>query len=171
MKVPSLLLRQLYTFGSLTAENGGVAFKLKNRLSDARLVAIEAVTLDGREVPLERVTLSLDDGARLRATEIGADTPVPFALRQVVTVHVAEERLDHGNGFRMHIEAANPETGSTDIVRSVRAMNSDIESIITRFPEQYLWFYKRYRRRPEGCERMIYKKGAWRSRHSALPER
>jgi KDO2-lipid IV(A) lauroyltransferase len=84
---------------------------------------------------------------------------------------VFAERLDRGRGFRMHIEAANPETGSTDIVRSVRAMNSDIESIVTRFPEQYLWFYKRYRRRPEGCVRQIYKKGAWRSRQSAMLER
>jgi KDO2-lipid IV(A) lauroyltransferase len=84
---------------------------------------------------------------------------------------VFTERLERGRGFRMHIEAANPDIGSADIVRGVQAMNSDIESIITRYPEQYLWFYKRYRRRPEGCERVIYTKGAWRSKHRAMPGR
>jgi KDO2-lipid IV(A) lauroyltransferase len=84
---------------------------------------------------------------------------------------VFAERLEHGKGFRMHIEAADPDMGSADIVRSARAMNRDIESIVTRFPEQYLWFYKRYRRRPEGCLRKVYTKGAWRSRHNPMPDR
>lgn len=101
----------------------------------------------------------------------GVLIPRLIAKTGATMLWVFTERLEHGRGFRMHIEAANPETGSADIVRSARAMNSDIESIVMRFPEQYLWFYKRYRRRPEGCVRKIYTKGAWRRRHSAIPER
>jgi KDO2-lipid IV(A) lauroyltransferase len=80
---------------------------------------------------------------------------------------VFAERLEHGRGYRMHIETADPESGSADIVRGARAMNRDIESIVRRFPEQYLWFYRRYRRRPEGCSRNVYTKSAWRIGHSA----
>jgi KDO2-lipid IV(A) lauroyltransferase len=76
-------------------------------------------------------------------------------------------RLENSRGFRMHIEAADPEIGSADVVRGARAMNRDIESIIYRFPEQYLWSYRRYRRRPKGCKK-VYTKGAWRIEHSAL---
>ena len=56
-KIPALILKQLYTFGSLENTADGVRFGLKNRLSDATLVpASEAVRIDGREIPLERVT-------------------------------------------------------------------------------------------------------------------
>ncbi len=77
-------------------------------------------------------------------------------------------RLEQGRGFRMHIEAADPEMSSEDAVRGARAMNRDIESIINRCPEQYLWFYRRYRRRPQGCPRVVYTSRAWRINRSPL---
>ncbi|MGZ6029184.1 MAG: hypothetical protein ACXWK5_07175 [Myxococcaceae bacterium] len=38
--IPQLLLRQLYTAGSLTNAAGGARFSLKNRLSDVTLTRI-----------------------------------------------------------------------------------------------------------------------------------
>lgn len=78
------------------------------------------------------------------------------------------ERLERGEGFRMHIEAADPEFCSENAVRGARAMNRDIESIVSRLPEQYLWFYRRYRRRPESCPRAVYTRRAWRTENSPL---
>ena len=78
------------------------------------------------------------------------------------------ERLERGQGFRIHIEAGDPEIGSEDLVRGARAINRDIESIVSRFPEQYLWFYRRYRRRAEGCSRNVYEKKAWRLERGAF---
>ena len=40
MKIPSLLLRQLYTFGSLENTKEGFAFSLRNRLSDVTLTRL-----------------------------------------------------------------------------------------------------------------------------------
>ena len=88
MKIPSLVLRQLYTNGSLTPTPGGVAFSLKNRLTDAKLTGLSSVSIDGTEVPAENLTLSLSDGTSLRASEVSSATPVAFPLRQVVTVQV-----------------------------------------------------------------------------------
>ena len=88
MKIPSLVLRQLYTNGSLTPTADGVAFSLKNRLTDAKLTALESVTVDGREVGADDLTLSLDGGETLRASEVSSTRPVDFPLRRVVTVHV-----------------------------------------------------------------------------------
>ena len=45
MKIPQLLLRQLYTFGSLTNEAGGFRLSLKNRLSDVTITRILRVQL------------------------------------------------------------------------------------------------------------------------------
>jgi hydroxymethylglutaryl-CoA reductase (NADPH) len=95
MKIPSLILKQLYTFGSLENEPEGVAFSLKNRLSDATLTRLRGVTIDGREVPPAEVGLELD-GTRLQGSEIGPERTLPFPLRQVVRVRVAGEPLPEG---------------------------------------------------------------------------
>ena len=53
MKIPSLILKQLYTLGSLENTPDGVRFGLKNRLSDAILTEILAISIDDRAVPLK----------------------------------------------------------------------------------------------------------------------
>ncbi|HHQ48973.1 MAG TPA: hydroxymethylglutaryl-CoA reductase, partial [Acidobacteria bacterium] len=53
MKIPSLILKQLYTFGSLEATPEGIQFAVKNRLSDATLVGLRKIVIDGTEVPLD----------------------------------------------------------------------------------------------------------------------
>ena len=88
MKIPSLVLRQLYTNGSLAPTDDGLAFSLKNRLTDANLTGLQSVTVDGQEVGADRLTLALDDGTTLPAAEVSASSPLAFPLRRVVTVHV-----------------------------------------------------------------------------------
>jgi hypothetical protein len=62
MLIPSLLLKKLYTLGSLKNTDGGVAFSIKNRLSDAELVGLRTLAIDGQEIPLGLVRLCLSDG-------------------------------------------------------------------------------------------------------------
>ena len=96
MKIPSLILRQLYTFGSLENRGDGIAFRLKNRLSDATLVGLERIEIDGRELPLERIRLDLGEEGRIGAGDLGERRSVDFPLRRVVEVLVAGESLDEG---------------------------------------------------------------------------
>ena len=96
MKIPSLVLRQLYTNGSLTPTEDGVAFSLKNRLVDAKLTGLESVSIDDREVSASDLTLELDDEGTLRASEISASRPVDFPLRRVVTVRVPGIEVGEG---------------------------------------------------------------------------
>ena len=96
MKIPSLVLRQLYTNGSLTPTDDGVAFSLKNRLTDAKLTGLQSVTVDGREVGADRLTLSLDGGETFRASDVSSSRPLDFPLRRVVTVHVPGVEADEG---------------------------------------------------------------------------
>ncbi|WP_457653592.1 hydroxymethylglutaryl-CoA reductase [Rhodocaloribacter sp.] len=86
MLIPSLLLKQLYTVSSLENVDHGVVFALKNRLSDAQLTGLLALRIDGKEVPLDRVRLELDDGTTLDPKEVSKKNPVPFPLRKVVRV-------------------------------------------------------------------------------------
>ena len=52
--IPSMLLKQLYTFGSLKNTPDGVEFSLKNRLSDTTVTGLQQVKIDDVEVPRRR---------------------------------------------------------------------------------------------------------------------
>jgi len=96
MKIPSLILRQLYTFGSLENVPEGVRFRLKNRLSDATLLRIGELKIDGQAVPLERLTLDLGAGETIEAEEVAAGRAVPFPLRRVVEMRAGGVQLEKG---------------------------------------------------------------------------
>ncbi|HLF56515.1 MAG TPA: hydroxymethylglutaryl-CoA reductase [Thermoanaerobaculia bacterium] len=87
-KVPSLLLKQLYTFGSLQNSEGGVRFSLKNRLGDVTVTGVRAVAVGGVAADLAAVTLDLGDGREVAARAIGAAQPLQLPLRSVAVVRV-----------------------------------------------------------------------------------
>ena len=97
MKIPSLILKQMYTFGSLKNTDTGVQFSLKNRLADATVTGLVEIALDGRAVPLDRVVLDFGNGERRKASEITAARPVEFPLRKGVTVETPADTLAKGD--------------------------------------------------------------------------
>lgn len=96
MKFPSLVLRQLYTNGSLSSVADGISFSLKNRLVDAALTGLHSVVVGGIEVAQEHLSLILDDGTSTRAVDITAESAIAFPLRHVVTVHASGVVLEEG---------------------------------------------------------------------------
>ena len=54
MLIPSMLLKKLYTLGSLKNAEQGVQFAVKNRLSDAELMGLRAIAIDGKPIAFER---------------------------------------------------------------------------------------------------------------------
>lgn len=96
MKIPSLILKQLYTFGSLENVAGGVRFALKNRLSDATLTRLVGVKINDVQIPLEHLSLDLDDGREVAAAAVSPATAVQFPLRKVVYVRARNGSLGAG---------------------------------------------------------------------------
>jgi hydroxymethylglutaryl-CoA reductase (NADPH) len=96
MMIPSLLLKKLYTLGSLKNTAAGVQFAIKNRLSDGELVGIASVAIDGDPVPLEKLLLALEDGRAVPASQVDAAHPLPFPLRSVVTIQTGAPHLAKG---------------------------------------------------------------------------
>src|SRR5215510_2947398 len=86
--IPSMLLRQLYTFGSMKNTGQGVQFAIKNRLSDAEVVELQRVAIDGQAVPRDAISLDLGDGALLTPDQIADDRPIASPLRKILTVRV-----------------------------------------------------------------------------------
>lgn len=60
------------------------------------------------------------------------------------------ERLGIGRGFRMHFIPTDPEVASADASIAGAALNREVEATIRLAPDQYLWRYRRFRRRPPG---------------------
>ena len=105
MLIPTLLLRQLYTFGSLKNVEGGARFAIKNRLSDAELVELVGIKIDGQAVPRSALTLRLLDGTALAPDDVSESRPLAFPLRAQVEVRVGGSPLSPGKhkleiGFR-----------------------------------------------------------------------
>ncbi|HSE27139.1 MAG TPA: hydroxymethylglutaryl-CoA reductase [Gemmatimonadales bacterium] len=96
MRIPGLVLRQLYTFGSLAQDAAGLTFGLKNRLADATITRVLRVIINGREVPLAQVAVDLGDGKAVPADSITAERPQPFTLRQQARIHARGMRLELG---------------------------------------------------------------------------
>jgi hydroxymethylglutaryl-CoA reductase (NADPH) len=91
--IPNLLLRRLYTVGSLKNAGGGAQFALKNRLSDAELIGLRRISIDGRPLALDRVRLDLHDGRLVPADHVTPGHPLPFPLSSIVTVHTGAPEL------------------------------------------------------------------------------
>lgn len=64
------------------------------------------------------------------------------------------ERLGVGEGFRVHCLPAPAGIDSDDDQTAAAALNLGIERCIKTCPEQYVWPYKRFRRQPEGAQRV-----------------
>lgn len=61
-----------------------------------------------------------------------------------IVLVLGAERLPQGAGFRIHVERlAQPLVG--DAVADATTINRAIESMVLRFPTQYLWGYNRYK--------------------------
>jgi hydroxymethylglutaryl-CoA reductase (NADPH) len=84
--IPSMLLRQLYTFGSLKNAGQGVQFSIKNRLSDAEFTELQSIRIDGNQVPLNAISIDLGDGVGRSPEQISPNHPIAFPLRQTLVV-------------------------------------------------------------------------------------
>lgn len=89
MGIPKLLLKRIYTFGSLKNVDGGVQFSVKNRLSDAKLTELGYIKINGKEVPMQALRFRTDDGEFILPESISPDNPLEFSLRTEIDV-VAE---------------------------------------------------------------------------------
>ncbi len=95
LAIPSLLLKQLHTFGSLKNTDDGVEFSVKNRLSDTTLTGLAGLKFDGYEVPADSILIRLEDGRTLTPVQLAA-APLEFPLRRTLEIVAAIDPLPIG---------------------------------------------------------------------------
>ena len=96
MFIPTLLLKKLYTLGSLTNVEQGVRFAVKNRLSNVEITEILGVVIDGAAVPLSHVSIHLPGDRILTADAVSTATPIDFPLGMVFTLMAKREPIGAG---------------------------------------------------------------------------
>jgi hydroxymethylglutaryl-CoA reductase (NADPH) len=96
MKIPALLLRQLYTFGSLTETDGGIRLSVKNRLSDATLTGLWRLRVGDTEIGIDQIEIDWGTGTRQPASSLHDQAPAAFPLRQVATLFAHGVQLPQG---------------------------------------------------------------------------
>ncbi|MGK9066405.1 lysophospholipid acyltransferase [Stutzerimonas chloritidismutans] len=95
----------------------------------------------------------------------GAGVFVPFLGTQALTskfvpgmltggkavgVFLHALRLDDGSGYKVILEAAPPAMYEENVDVAVAAMSGVIERYVRRWPSQYMWTMKRFKKRPAG---------------------
>ncbi len=99
MKIPKLLLKQLYNFGSLENVRGGVRFSVKNRLSDAKLSGIEGIRINDDLIPNDRLHLSFvaeEKKQSLSGADITVKKPLVFPVGRTVVIEAKGVSVDDG---------------------------------------------------------------------------
>lgn len=95
MPIPSMLLKQLYTFASLKNAEKNLQFSLKNRLSDATLTSLDSIRINGKAVPEGKILLDLGAENQFHTNQI-ADHPIDFPLRKTIDIIVEGMNLPVG---------------------------------------------------------------------------
>ncbi len=62
--------------------------------------------------------------------------------------------LPVASGYQVNFTRPDPDIYSTDLTASVAAMNRSVEQCARLHPEYYQWEYKRFKRQPEGVQRL-----------------
>jgi len=96
MLIPSLILKQLYTFNSLSNVDGGVKFVLKNRLSDAQFSGLASVRIGEQQIDLSTVSIDLGDGNLIKPSAISELSPVDFPVKRSLEIICAIPHLASG---------------------------------------------------------------------------
>ncbi len=150
--IPSMLLRQLYTFASLENVDGGVKFSIKNRLSDAHLTELNQIKIDGSPIPLEEVTLHFGEAETIKPAGISKASPIDFPLRGVVDIVAHIPHLEDGKhkieiGFRakpfgkLNFDVEDSISPKDDLTRIPRAKADNYSDEIIKSRQKFVEDY------------------------------
>jgi len=109
--IPPAILKKLYVKNSLRAEGDGFVLSLQNPIAPGVIQGFKGLTLDGKAVPLEQVSIHQPDGTVVPAGAITEQSPVLFPLGAIVTLRISGVPLSPGNhqvGIRVVVKDVGP---------------------------------------------------------------
>ena len=153
MLIPTLILKQLYTTGSLKNTDKGVRFSMKNRLKDAEFTGLHSLKFGETEVSVDDISFDLGNGEMIASSQISKNNPIHFPLRKTFDVLANIKELPKGKHkieiafqakpfgkLKLKIEDAIVETNG-QIVRIPRDENDDYSDDIIRKRQKFVEKY------------------------------
>lgn len=152
MLVPQLILRQLYTNGSLKNLDHGIQFSLKNRLADAKLLYIREIIIDKKKIELKHARIVMEDGSEISIDEI-EKKPLDFPLRKILNLRINDFNLSEQKHHISITFKANPfgkltlkvedaiAADTTHITRIPRDNNNDFSKEIIKERQNFIEGY------------------------------
>jgi len=95
VSVPSFLLKRLYVKGSLSNNEHGFQFELKNTLGSGYGNELLPLVIDGEEIPKESSYFILD-GEETSFALVSRDTPFALPMNKTLTISVRGTTLPEG---------------------------------------------------------------------------
>ncbi|MBN2298558.1 MAG: hydroxymethylglutaryl-CoA reductase, partial [Deltaproteobacteria bacterium] len=104
--ISPLILKKIYSTGSLKNLEDGVCFNIKNQMRDTLLTAVIGLSINDIEVPLNDVFVR-NNGTRLKAEDIDYENTIPFPLGEDIEIFVQVDPLSKNqqHSIRLSFEA------------------------------------------------------------------
>jgi hydroxymethylglutaryl-CoA reductase (NADPH) len=122
--VSPIILKKIYSIGSLKNVEDGVMFTIKNPMKNANITGVSGITINGLEISLDDVVMR-NNGTRLKASEISQEQQVPFPMGQDVEFHARAialaKNIEHQITISCHTDLYGPlDLEATDTVIETR---------------------------------------------------
>jgi alpha-L-arabinofuranosidase len=106
--VPEFMLRKLFVKDSVKSDENGFSFALNNTFAPATITRF-ALTVDGKEVPQEDLSIQAGDGEVMSTADLSEDKPFSLPVKVLITLTVSGHALGEGNlGISLHTVEAGP---------------------------------------------------------------
>ncbi len=143
--VSPLIIKKMYSTGSLKNVEDGVSFCIKNQIREAMLTGVFDVTINGKEIPLHNIVVRTN-GSRRKATEIDMKKAIPFPFGEDMEIHARTETLSKNQEHQITLSIETGQFGVLDLA----AIDSVVE---TRVEQQRIPCNKLANYEPEIIEK------------------
>lgn len=138
--VPEFMLRKLFVKDSVRTDENGFSFALNNSFAPATVTKF-SLTVNGKEVPQEALSIQAGDGEVMRIADISEVKPFSLPVKVLITLTVAGPALGEGNlGILLDTVEAGP------LAFALQVKESQTASTAADAPRK--WKLPKFLRRP-----------------------
>ncbi|MFT5312893.1 MAG: hydroxymethylglutaryl-CoA reductase (NADPH) [Paraglaciecola sp.] len=104
MTIPEIMIKQLYTIGSLRIASDGIHFRLKNRLQDVVLRKISSLSLNNQQITPQSIFLSGGEKINLPLKQLELSEGMAFSLGGALDFYISDLSFPSGSTLNLEID-------------------------------------------------------------------
>lgn len=129
--ISPIILKKIYSIGSLKNIEDGVSFTIKNPMRDAMITGVSGISINGCELSLADVVMR-NNGTCLKACDIDETRPLPFPMGQDVEFYTPTLALIKNTEHRIAISCSTDPYGLLDLEAIDSVMETRVDQ--TKIP-------------------------------------